>query len=218
MAYRNKKFPTNRIGARFESINHNQSTMKVPNVALGGWFLLSSLLINAAPVVVQGNECEGDEVIHQTDILIIGAGVSAMRAKTRLAEVDPSLKVTLVEANNRVGGRVETVSFAGELIPNGPQWLDPGNAIYDLIVDFGVRIVDDNFFDVAGYEYSQCSVDDDRRLLLTKENGVADRIRELLQHLESDEPTEAEKVLKNRFLRRLENSESGEVSKRARAR
>jgi len=163
-------------------------------------FLLSVL----GSVIVEATDCDGDKVIHQTDVLIIGAGVSAMRAKTRIAEVDPTLHVTLVEANDRVGGRVETVPFANVLIPNGPQWLDAGNAVYDLIVENGVRIVEDNFFDISGYEYTGC--DEDRRL---NDKGVAN-IHKLIQHFGKDESSEAEKVLSRRFLHRLDKSASGE--------
>lgn len=62
-------------------------------------------------------------------IVIIGAGVSGIAAATRLISNGFS-HVTILEAENRIGGRIHTVPFGSNVVDMGAQWLsffDPRN-------------------------------------------------------------------------------------------
>lgn len=54
-------------------------------------------------------------------IIIIGAGVSGVAAATKLLSNGFS-NVTILEAENRIGGRVNTVSFGANVVDLGAQW------------------------------------------------------------------------------------------------
>ena len=47
------------------------------------------------------------------DVVIIGAGISGLSAADKLLSKDPSLKIKILEAANRIGGRTETVHVTG---------------------------------------------------------------------------------------------------------
>lgn len=54
-------------------------------------------------------------------VLIIGAGVSGISAASRL--IERGLKnVVILEAENRIGGRVHTTKFASNVVELGAQW------------------------------------------------------------------------------------------------
>lgn len=71
------------------------------------------------------------------ETVVIGAGLAGLAAAARLVEAGRS--VTVIEARNRIGGRVLTrrdsgVSGAIEL---GPEWLADHGAMHDLAVESG---------------------------------------------------------------------------------
>jgi monoamine oxidase len=47
--------------------------------------------------------------MNKYDVIIVGGGVSGLVSAVTLLEHDPDLHVALLEANNRLGGRVLTV-------------------------------------------------------------------------------------------------------------
>lgn len=57
------------------------------------------------------------------DVCVIGAGLAGLRAATLLA--DRGLKVAVLEARDRVGGRTEGGQLCGEAVDIGGQWLGP---------------------------------------------------------------------------------------------
>lgn len=48
-----------------------------------------------------------------TRVVVVGAGITGLACAHRLLTVDPSLRVTLLEASDRVGGLIRTTPFAG---------------------------------------------------------------------------------------------------------
>lgn len=54
-------------------------------------------------------------------ILIIGAGAAGMAAGTKLLE-NGFKNLIILEAENRIGGRVNTVPFASNVVDMGAQW------------------------------------------------------------------------------------------------
>jgi monoamine oxidase len=58
---------------------------------------------------------------HQSEILVIGAGMAGLTAARTLAEAGRS--VTLLEASSRVGGRIHTIREANEIIELGAEFV-----------------------------------------------------------------------------------------------
>lgn len=59
---------------------------------------------------------------HQNaKIIIIGAGISGIAAASKLVECGFK-NVTLLEAEKKIGGRVNTVEFASNRVDLGAQW------------------------------------------------------------------------------------------------
>lgn len=54
-------------------------------------------------------------------IIVIGAGASGVAAATKLLS-NGFKNITILEAENRIGGRVNTVPFAANVVDLGGQW------------------------------------------------------------------------------------------------
>jgi len=75
----------------------------------------------------------------QHDVVVIGAGLSGLRAAQLLA---PDHDVCVLEARDRVGGRALAHTFAnGDTVDIGGQWVGPGqDRLYALIEAMGRRV------------------------------------------------------------------------------
>jgi monoamine oxidase len=70
---------------------------------------------------------------EQFDTIVIGAGLAGIAAAGTLTAA--GLKVALVEARSRFGGRVLTVHDPdGVAMEMGPEWFDPSGPIHNLLV------------------------------------------------------------------------------------
>lgn len=56
-------------------------------------------------------------------IFVIGAGAAGIAAATKLVS-NGFKNLTILEAENRIGGRVHTLAFGANVINMGAQWLD----------------------------------------------------------------------------------------------
>jgi len=72
-------------------------------------------------------------------IVIIGAGASGIAAATRLLE-QGFKNVQLFEAEDRIGGRINTIPFANSFIDLGAQWChgEEGNVVFEKVKDLDV--------------------------------------------------------------------------------
>lgn len=59
-----------------------------------------------------------------TDIIIIGAGASGFAAASKLLS-NGFQNVLLLEAENRIGGRIHTIPFGAGVLDIGAQWCVP---------------------------------------------------------------------------------------------
>ena len=66
---------------------------------------------------------------QRTNVIVIGAGFAGLKAASDL--VAKGKTVTVVEARDRVGGRVEAGELCGQVIDRGAQWIGPG---HDLLL------------------------------------------------------------------------------------
>ncbi|XP_054735975.1 spermine oxidase [Anastrepha obliqua] len=69
-------------------------------------------------------------------IVVIGAGAAGIAAATRLLQSGFG-NVLLLEAENRIGGRIHTIPFADNVVDLGAQWChgEKGNVIFQLVKD-----------------------------------------------------------------------------------
>lgn len=72
--------------------------------------------------------------LETTRIVVIGAGPSGIAASTRLIEMGFQ-NVILLEAENRIGGRIHTVPFADNVIDLGAQWChgEKNNVVFETV-------------------------------------------------------------------------------------
>ncbi|XP_001957705.2 probable polyamine oxidase 5 [Drosophila ananassae] len=72
-------------------------------------------------------------------IVIIGAGASGIAAATRLLE-QGFKHVTVFEAEDRIGGRINTIPFGENVMDLGAQWChgEGGNVVYEKVKDLDV--------------------------------------------------------------------------------
>lgn len=77
-----------------------------------------------------------------TDVLIIGAGIAGLTAARRLAE--GGLQVLVLEARNRVGGRIFTEKTAdGVLVEHGAEFIHGlSPELWSLVDETGLRVVE----------------------------------------------------------------------------
>jgi monoamine oxidase len=95
------------------------------------------------------------------DIVVVGGGLAGLAAAGRLA--DAGAAVTLLEARQRLGGRVLTERVAPEQpVDLGAEWIGPEGELHDLLVRAGaplveargkqVRRADDGWQDLSGLQ------------------------------------------------------------------
>ncbi|KAH8371708.1 hypothetical protein KR093_008557 [Drosophila rubida] len=72
-------------------------------------------------------------------IVVIGAGPSGIAAATRLVE-QGFKNVSILEAEDRIGGRICTIPFGDSVVDKGAQWChgETGNVVYQLVKDLNV--------------------------------------------------------------------------------
>jgi len=87
----------------------------------------------------------------ETDILIVGAGLSGL-ALARMLEAEGQ-SYLLVEARDRTGGRISTVEVAGARFDMGPAWFWPGQPrMAALVQELGLERFDQYFEGDLSYE------------------------------------------------------------------
>lgn len=55
-------------------------------------------------------------------VIVVGAGASGVAAATKLLS-NGFQNVTILEAQNRMGGRINTIPFGANVVDLGAQWL-----------------------------------------------------------------------------------------------
>lgn len=115
---------------------HRTPLPQLPQLHLGRWLLLLALLALAAALPLEGQpprrRPQGAPSNHSR-ILIIGAGAAGYAAAARLME-NNVFDLTVLEAEPRIGGRVNTVRFAENIVDLGAEWVhgEVGNVVYEM--------------------------------------------------------------------------------------
>ncbi|KAK2585862.1 hypothetical protein KPH14_010456 [Odynerus spinipes] len=78
-------------------------------------------------------EKKNEKMFNEPKILIIGAGAAGIAAAKRLLEKGFQ-NVTILEASDRIGGRIHTVEFSNNVVDLGAQWVhgERGNVVFNL--------------------------------------------------------------------------------------
>lgn len=76
-------------------------------------------------------------------VIVIGGGITGLTAAFRLSQQADAPAITLVEAGDRLGGKLRTENIDGFLIDSGPESLAPGrpNAA-QLVAELGINLVE----------------------------------------------------------------------------
>ncbi|XP_075222250.1 peroxisomal N(1)-acetyl-spermine/spermidine oxidase-like [Lycorma delicatula] len=79
----------------------------------------------------------GNSTSEKYKVIIVGAGISGIGAATHLLKNNFS-DIAILEASNRLGGRVHTAPFGDFLIEYGAQWVHglDDNAVYTLVLPY----------------------------------------------------------------------------------
>jgi len=87
--------------------------------------------------------------METVDVVVIGAGVAGLTAARLLA--GEGRRVVVLEARDRIGGRVHTDRSGGHVTDLGASWIHgvEGSAVADAADAFGIRTVE---FTVGGYQ------------------------------------------------------------------
>ena len=88
------------------------------------------------------------ETANSPRIVIVGAGASGIAAAAKLLE-NGFQNVLILEAEDRIGGRVNTVEFANYTIDLGGQWIhgEKGNVAYELAAPLNITDHSDPYHD-----------------------------------------------------------------------
>jgi spermine oxidase len=106
-------------------------------------------------------------------VIVIGAGVAGISASVKLIEngIDD---VTILEAGNRIGGRLHSVPFGsnGGIIDMGGQWVSAYNEVYDIMKEH--------------FEFGDTNMSEERKVFLTthEENVDQEKCRRLCSLVE----------------------------------
>lgn len=133
-------------------------------------FLLSIGALAAVPVLPG---CGGADDKGREHVVVVGAGFSGLAAAWRLA--DAGLRVTVLEARDRIGGRTRTDTSLGVPIDIGASWIHgtEDNPLTKLAHDVGAKTVPTDFEDFVLIENREqvdpkaaaASVDDWHRII-----------------------------------------------------
>ncbi|KAK5638326.1 hypothetical protein RI129_012621 [Pyrocoelia pectoralis] len=95
-------------------------------------------------------------------VIIIGAGASGTAAASKLYQ-NGIENITILEAENRIGGRIHSVAFDNLYIDLGAQWChgEKGNVVYELVKD--LDILKDDTFVTNLYHSSKGVIDEEFR-------------------------------------------------------
>lgn len=157
--------------------------LKVASIGTASAFALSCRLIQES----QENSMPNKNDSRHTKVIVIGAGISGLAAARTLA--DKNINVMILEARNRIGGRMWTDSSLGVPLDLGASWIHGvnGNPITELAKKFNAKTVptiDDNgvVFHADGREMTSAEFIKIERLY----ESIYDEVGEIAEEVDED--------------------------------
>ena len=131
-------------------------------------FTLGVGALAAAPWV--GACTPGTPVAPGGHVVVVGAGMAGLAAARRLA--DAGVAVTVLEARNRIGGRIWTDASLGAPVDLGAAWIHgtQDNPLMELVAEVGADTVETDFANVMVLEDAEPVADAD---LVSAESACA---------------------------------------------
>lgn len=84
--------------------------------------------------------------MHVFDCVIVGVGIAGLSAAAELHANGKSFRI--LEARDRIGGRIETTKVGDAMFESGGQWVAPGHdAMFELIEKYDLELVEDRNLD-----------------------------------------------------------------------
>ncbi|MBK8821878.1 MAG: FAD-dependent oxidoreductase [Anaerolineales bacterium] len=113
------------------------------------------------PDTMPTNIPQSDTGPREADVIILGAGISGLAAARTL--VDSGLSVIVLEARDRIGGRMWTNSSLGLPLDLGASWIHgvKGNPITDLAKEFGAETVVTDYENGVLYDFDGREMSDE---------------------------------------------------------
>lgn len=157
--------------------------LKVASIGTASAFALSCGLMQDT----QENVMPQAHDSRHAKVIVIGAGIAGLAAARAL--VDKNINVIILEARNRVGGRIWTDDSLGVPLDLGASWIHGinGNPITELAKKFNAKTIptiDDNgvVFDADGREMTSAEFIKIERLY----ESIYDEVQEIAEELEED--------------------------------
>ncbi|EDW79990.1 uncharacterized protein Dwil_GK12302 [Drosophila willistoni] len=119
-------------------------------------------------------------------IVIIGAGAAGIAAATRLLE-QGFRNVVVIEAEDRIGGRINTIPFADNVVDLGAQWChgEKGNVVYERVKELSLLEVTEDHYETFKCVRSNREVVDEEiaeQLRSIAFNSIPERQTELINY------------------------------------
>jgi monoamine oxidase len=154
----------------------------------------------AAGTAVTGVAASGVEIVtaeenRTVDVIVVGAGAAGTMAATHFVKAGKT--VALLEANNRIGGRLKRGKIAGQDIDLGGQWVGPTqDRLIEVANDLGLNtyrtyMEGDMLVDIAGSIYKGLALPPD---VIGDYLKTVARINELANEIDPAQPWNAPNV------------------------
>jgi monoamine oxidase len=160
--------------------------LKVASIGTASAFALSCRLIQDSQ---ENSMPQIDKTSHHANVIIIGAGISGLAAARTLA--DKNINVMILEARNRIGGRMWTDSSLGVPLDLGASWIHGinGNPIAELAKKFNAKTIptnDDNgiIYRADGREMTSAEFSKMERLY----ESIYEEVEEIGEEADDDMP------------------------------
>lgn len=111
-------------------------------------------------------------------VIIVGAGASGIAAASKLYQ-EGITDITVLEAENRLGGRIHSVDFKGTVVDLGAQWChgEKDNIVYEIVKD--LNVLGDSYNDYSDNVYYMSSGQ-------AVNKNVSDRLQEIAFNIFED--------------------------------
>lgn len=145
-----------------------------------------------------------------TDVLIVGGGLSGLRLADLL--VASHRDVLLIEARDRLGGRIRTASAAGASFDLGPAWFWPGQPrMAALVQRFGLQVFEQHSTGDARFEDGQGQIQQGKGIgSMQGSFRISGGLGRLIQHLADQVPSDRLRL--NMPLSQLDRGPSGIIA------